>query len=49
MHALIAVALYAAAGLAAIPGYGVMERVLGSVRWPWTAASAGGVGAALAG
>jgi uncharacterized membrane protein YbhN (UPF0104 family) len=50
-HALIAVALYVAAavGLAAIPGYGVMGRVLGSVRWPWIVASAGGVGAALAG
>jgi uncharacterized membrane protein YbhN (UPF0104 family) len=51
LHALIAVALYAGAavGLAAIPGYGVLERVLGSVRWPWIAASAGGVGAAFAG
>jgi hypothetical protein len=31
----------AAAGLSAIPGYGVTVRVVGSVRWPWIAAPAG--------
>jgi uncharacterized membrane protein YbhN (UPF0104 family) len=47
----IAVVLYAGAavGLSAIPGYDVMWHVLGSVRWPWLPASAGGVAAAFAG
>jgi hypothetical protein len=50
-HAVIAVALYAAAavGLSVIPGYSAMGHVLGHVRWPWVAASAGGVAAAFIG
>lgn len=51
LQVVIAVVLYvgAAAGLSAIPGYGVMAHVLGGVRWAWIAASAGGVAAALTG
>jgi hypothetical protein len=47
----IAVVLFVGAmtGLAAIPGYHEMERVLAGVRWPWLAASVGGVLAAFAG
>jgi hypothetical protein len=41
----LAVVLFAAAatGLAVLPGYHVMGRTLAGVRWPWVAASLGGV------
>lgn len=48
---MIAVVLFAgaAAGLSAVPGYGVMEQVLEHLRWGRLAASAAGVVAAFAG
>lgn len=51
VQTVITVVLYvgAAAGLSAIPGYGVMQQTLQHVRWGWLAASAGGVVAAFAG
>jgi hypothetical protein len=47
----LAVLLYvgAATGLAAIPGFAVMEHTLAGWRWYWLLASLGGVAAALAG
>jgi uncharacterized membrane protein YbhN (UPF0104 family) len=47
----IAVVLFAgaAAGLAVIPGFQLMWRTLAGVRWPWLAASFGGLAAAFAG